>query len=384
MPVRQKLAHLLAVGVFLFGSIAFLFDAHAQTRLPTFLAFQSNRDGNTEIYLMTVVQRRSQNLRNLTEHPGEDTEPVWVPDGRQIAFLSDRDGNVEIYLLDREEGRQINLTNHSANDFSPTWSPDGQQIAFVTNRDGFFEEIYVMNADGGNQINLTKEPRRDFMPTWSPDGDKIAFVSFRELLGASEIYVMDPDGANPLRLTETPVGDIFPDWSPDSERLIWLITNPGVIAVMNAEGGAPLNLTDDNKSERGFWSPDGQKIAFLTQRDDNQEIYVMDSDGRNQLNLSNHKAKDYSPAWAPDSTTIAFVSERDGNKEIYIIDADAKLRPRNLTNHPGDDANPAWSPVSSLSVSPTGKRPLMWGELKESKLEGTTAPETAEPNARED
>ena len=193
---------------------------------------------------------------------------------------------------------------------------------------------------------------------------------------------MNPDGKQPRRLTNSAVGDIFPDWSPDSQKLIWLITNPGNIAVMNADGQNPMNLSDDNKSERGFWSPDGGKIALLTQRDGNREIYVMDADGANQTNLSNHKSEDTSPTWAPDSETVAFVSDRDGNREIYIADAAGKGLLRNLTNHPSDDSNPAWSPVKSLGVALKLKQSVTWGWLKQPKHNG--ANDTSNPNRRED
>ena len=269
MLIRQRLFHFVVGCVSLIGSIIFVDEVRPQAPPTLKLAFQSNRDGNNEIYVMKVVLRQAQDPRNLTNHPDEDSAPVWSPDGRQIAFISERDDDQEIYAMDADGMNQRNLTNHPSDDFSPTWSPDGQKIAFTTKRDGFFEEIYTVDANGENPVNLTNEPKRDYMPTWSPDGEKIAFVSFRELLGASEVYVMNPDGKQPRRLTNSAVGDIFPDWSPDSQRLIWLITNPGNIAVMNADGENPVNVSDDNKSERGFWSPDGEKIALLTQRDGN-------------------------------------------------------------------------------------------------------------------
>ena len=94
------------------------------------------------------------------------------------------------------------------------------------------------------------------------------------------------------------------------------------------------------------------QITFLSHRDGNPEIYVMDADGGNQRRLTNHRGWDFSPTWSPDGKRITFVSDRDGHvhpihgwstNEIYVMDADGK-NPHNLTNDPHDDRSPSWSP----------------------------------------
>jgi TolB protein len=118
------------------------------------------------------------------------------------------------------------------------------------------------------------------------------------------------------------------------------------IYIMDADGRNPRNLTnhqawenapsgspDGQKiafvSNRESWFPDGQKIAFVSNRDGNVEIYVMNADGSHPRNLTNHPAWDEHPSWSPDGQQIAFVSNRDGNVEIYVMDADGWER-RNL------------------------------------------------------
>ena len=85
------------------------------------------------------------------------------------------------------------------------------------------------------------------------------------------------------------------------------------------------------------------RIAFVSDRDRNYEIYVMDDDGKNQRNITNHPDRDLAPSWSPDGTRIVFMSNRDGNPEIYMMDADGGNQ-RNITNHPAGDYNPSWSP----------------------------------------
>ena len=86
-----------------------------------------------------------------------------------------------------------------------------------------------------------------------------------------------------------------------------------------------------------------KRIAFASWRDRNIEIYVMDADGGNPRNLTNHPFKDWEPSWSPDGRRIVFVSdtEVDGNPDIFVMDADGS-NPKNLANHPEDDLTPAW------------------------------------------
>jgi Tol biopolymer transport system component len=91
----------------------------------------------------------------------------------------------------------------------------------------------------------------------------------------------------------------------------------------------------------------------------------MDADGKNQRRLTNNPAEDGYLAWSPDGQRIAFASDRDGNGEIYVMDSDGKNQ-RNLTNNPADDMFPDWfGPASAYAISPAGKRPSMWGWIKQ-------------------
>lgn len=116
------------------------------------------------------------------------------------------------------------------------------------------------------------------------------------------------------------------------------------IYLVNVSGAGARRLTADQASsdEDPAWSPDGNRIAFTSDRSGNPEIYVADADGSNVLRLTNNPAADYQPTWSPDGARIAFVSERSGNADLFAVDLDG-TNPVRLTTSASRDVNPAWS-----------------------------------------
>jgi Tol biopolymer transport system component len=309
----------------------------------------------------------------LTVSPSIPTNaPASVLTG-QIVYSNEND----IYVLNLADSQVTRLTNDPEWDFDAAWSPDGKQIVFRSHRDGD-EEIYVMNSDGSNQTNLSNNPGRgDWSPVWSPDGKRIAFFSERE--GKSGIWVRNMDRSNAVPVG-TPQGvNDYPTWSPDSKRIAWNCTMGKMhpnrrgdfeICVVNADGSGLTQLTEtegDNKYPA--WSPDGSQIAFVSKRDGwptlpgyeplgydpeafgDEEIFIMNVDGTNQVNLTNNPREDDSfPAWS-----------RGGHHLIYsrygcltVLDVAARSQPIQLSkgNCVGTDSGtfPDWfQPVKQAS-----------------------------------
>src|SRR5919108_1894882 len=255
----------------------------------------------------------------LSGSPGNRNDmPVWSPDGNTIAFFSDRGGNPDIYIM-KPDGSQVQqLTRDafasfyftkSSEDKNPSWSPDGSQIAFESGRDNQMltyvnHDNYVMAVDGSNVKRLTDDGADEGGPRWSPNGESIAYAKM-EYFSKQE-------------LIENPTWDIY---------------------VMNADGTNQIQLTDDPANElEPSWSPDGGKIAFISDRNgQNFDIYVMNANGSNVTQLTNDSANEFGPAWSPDGKQIVFNSDRNGNVQLFIISIDGA----NLVQLTKDSSNSA-------------------------------------------
>ena len=202
----------------------------------------------------------------LTHNPDDDGQPTWSPDGRRIAFTSVQDGNWDIYVANADGSGTTRLTHSPSSAWSPAWSPDGRRIAYVSARESvarYFPantEIYAMNADGTDITRLTNNKRVAREPAWSPDGRRIAFSSSHGH-AQSSIHVMNVDGSNP--------------------KITW-----GIIT------GSSL-----------VWSSDGRRIAFANYPgsgdiiEGDTEIYAINADGSEWIQLTDNDASDVSPSW---------------------------------------------------------------------------------------
>ena len=290
-----------------------------------------------------------------------------VANGR-IAFVSSEGGAFsDIYTMNPDGSNVQRLTNHPAYDQGPKWSPDGTRIAFASSRDdtsvgctsggGCKNEIYVMNADGTNQTRTNNPVSEDF--DWSPDSTRIVFESLHG--GSVGISVMNSDGRNVQRLTNHPGYDFSPKWSPDGTKITFVRTDDWFdgaynIFVMNADGSNQTQFSEHFGYDPR-WSPDGTKIVFVSGNfESSYEIYVMNSDGSNGQRITNNRSYDSRPKWSPDGSKITFISCGESNgfgcsatPHIWMVNTDGS-NPAQLTDTPAYDS--AWSPDGTKIIFP--------------------------------
>lgn len=302
---------MLIFGLLLLGILDLLDDSRQGPSTAAWLAFQSDRTGNHNIYR---IQADGTNLEPLTgDIPVEHWFPNWSPDGNWILFESDRNHptNFDQYRMS-PDGRMIQrLTTTAQLDCCGSWSPDMTQIAFHSARDGVTtqqtqvnggnREIYIMDVDGSNQYRITDYVGWDCCASWSPSGDWIAFQSDRGNAGRS-LFVMRPDGSDVRLLARQSSQDPISRWSPDGEWILFTgdFNGFGDVYRIRPDGTDLEPLTTDPAYDCcASWSPDGNWIAFASERLGNRDIYLMRPDGSELTRLTNHPAIDHYPTWSP-------------------------------------------------------------------------------------
>lgn len=293
--------------------------------------------------------------------------PQFLPGTRPIVFMSNRDGDWDLYRLSPDTRTLVSLTEHDdgADDGFPAYSADGGAITFLSNRtrradaqlDGF-----MMDADGANIrllqndlatiFSVLTSGRIDWDVIYSPSGQR-AFITLRDL--NLEVYAGMPGEAR--NLSANGAVDWFPAWSPDGTRLAFSSDRDGdqEIYVINADGTELTRLTEHSTDDMyPAWTADGAAIIFYSERDQPLDggalaLYRVDlADRPPQGGVPPARRLDASALsvdfnYAPDGSAFVYASNIDGDWDIYYADQ-AGRSPLNLTDNEADDLFPIWQP----------------------------------------
>jgi len=280
------------------------------------------------------------------------------------------------------------------------YSPDGSTIAFVVGtvdqkQNRRYNAIWMVPTDGSREPSLlTTSVQSSTSPRWSPDGKSIAFLSARQAPGdvagdspKNQVWILPLAGGEPRRVTSLPNGVRVFVWSPDGNRLVcvsqsgpsdkakspsdvrhykhanykfndtgWFDDKRSHLWVVEAATGSANQITsgEDWNDTDPQWSPDGKKIAFVSDRTGkefdegrNKDIWVIDAARGSLTKISRSEEPDSSPRWSPDGKTIAFLSapERRAHPKIWLAPSQGGAAPRLA--------------IEGLDLIPTG---LRWAE----------------------
>jgi Tol biopolymer transport system component len=364
-------------------------------------SWDGERQDNPDIYVKLLHMG---NPVRLTTDPRSDEMPVWAPDGRRIAFVrtekpprraatirvipafggperelvelapgecytygtlswspdgdwlafADKgkpDDPFALYMLSLQTGEKRKITSVDPGlygDAVPAFSPDGLSLAFARLTDYSVGDVFVMPLTGGQPRQLTRDHAGIFGLSWTADGTHLVFSSDRT--GDARLWRIATSGGTPTPLLGISGSDITRGVSVRGDRLIFAreISDENIwrIRIQGARMiGPPKQLISSTRDDMNPQpSPDGKRIAFVSNRSGSLEIWASDSDGLNPMQLTSigHGTNAW-PTWSPDGAFLAFNSNISGDWEIYIVDSQGG-KPRTLTTGASADSAPSWSP----------------------------------------
>jgi TolB protein len=287
-------------------------------------------------FRMAVHRLADQIVEAAVGTPGSAaTRIIFVIDGKLYRIDHDGAGLAEV----RSGGDRTIL--------SSAWAPDGRRITYMEFRSGH-GQLFVQDAITGRRRAISDGTTLDFTPAFSPDGNKLVFS--RAIEEGTDVYTFNiKDNCCLQRLTVGRFSDnLSPTYSPDGQRIAFVSTRSGLpqIYVMAPDGTdqqlfAPFDYGVTGSSNAPDWSPDGQSVIFHRDVGGTIQVFVLDARTRAVRQLTS-LGRNEDPTWAPDSRHVAFVSDRSGLRHLWVIDMETgRIRP--LLQQSGIRL-PAWSP----------------------------------------
>ena len=304
------------------------------------------RDGG--IYVMPALGGAPQRV-SMSEGGATGGGLAWSPGGAFFVFSG---ANQALYAVPAEGGQVRQLTKPAgAVDLSPALTPDGSALAFVRRTSTFNSGVFVMplHRDGsaaGEAKPITSGVWDIANLDWTADGREILFAGSAGS-GNSSLWRIARDGGNLTRFPAPTMASTQPSVARQSGRMIYVTRRMETKIYkmpLAAHPGdpAPLIETDGDQRDLGV-SPNGQRIAFVSNRTGTKEVWIANSDGSEQTQLTFFNGPSVgSPRWSPDGKQIAFDGYAGGSSDIYVVPADGG-KPSRVTSDAANEIRPSWS-----------------------------------------
>jgi dipeptidyl aminopeptidase/acylaminoacyl peptidase len=339
------------------------------------VAFALDHSGVQNVYVVDPARGLS-SLRAATGFPDGLLEgPWWTPEGSRLLF--GREGDLWQVPATGGEAQRVWQTPQIESGFVP--SPDGTRVAFL--RDG---DVWVRAFDGGGERALTRTPALEGGAVWSPDGTRVAFtvvaaerqMESPDYSGAKILYswferqpsdvgVVAAAGGGVTLIGATPATESAPRWIDNSRLCLQRLSEDFTtreILVADVSSGNATSVHRDVDAK--FWSltylnpepvpsPDGRWIAFISDRDGWDHLYVVPAGGGDVRQVTRGRFEVSRIAWAPDSRRVAFDTnegDRPGVRHVAILSVGAGVGHSadepitRLTTGRGTNTEPYWSP----------------------------------------
>lgn len=337
------------------------------------ITFQAFWDGNFHIY--SIGPNGGAPLQH-TSGSFDDREPCWSPDGTRLLFSSDRSGNYDIWQLEPESGKLTQLTTDPGNDYFPAFSPDGSQICYVSERTSA-PGIYIRNSRSGDEKLFLTTTGKLGAPTWHPSQPRIIFNNFIEGKTVLDMALVGGGDWETLSQAGEDVFPFKASWYSDTEylytsngRIIRRELGETQASIVPFQAQMTLGRTPYQTKKYDFntksrlpvkgirgpvVSPDGNSVAFTALGD----MYLLKKGSDIPTPLTNDEFIEIDAAWSADGKKLAYLSDRKGNMDLYVRDM-ATGRETLVLDAPEPVTLPAWS-VDGSKIAYYQKDPSVFG-----------------------
>ncbi len=262
--------------------------------------------------------------RRLTTDGRYKCDPVFIDKGAAIVFTVQETPTQLALVRFRLDDRSMERVNPAAttSEFEATYTPDESQLAFVQNRGNLNLKMVIRDLRNGKESIF--DPGGGFAslrrPCFAPDGKRIYFSL--PTSNGNEIVAVDNNGGNRITLARSGFNK-DPAVSPDSKKIAFVSSRDGEydLYTMDREGGSLKRILKAPGLEaRPAWSPDGRKIAFTANRAGNYDIFIVNEDGSGLCQLTHNQERDDYAAWHPLGKQLVVVSEKAGRYDLWLYD----------------------------------------------------------------
>lgn len=300
--------------------------------------FASSRDGTLEIYAVDTVTLV---VRRLTSVEGADTSPAMSPNRRHVAFISDRNGSPGLWVMDASgQSEHIAFPAQDGAVKGFFWAPDSRHISYQVETPAG-SDIYIGDITTSESEAVPLTTRDVQLGGWSPDNNWFLYSAFSG--SAAGVHRKTPKGVDDVRLTAGVDSDAR--WSPDGDLIAFTRrADDGTLdlAVVGRDGRDEKVLLRNGRNEGGTaWSPSGDHIAFVSDRDGDPEIYVIKPDGKGLTRLTDNQESDFDPRWSRDGRSVLFVSDTDGDFDLFTMRPDGSRQAR-VVDTVANEITPDW------------------------------------------
>lgn len=265
----------------------------------------------------------------------------------EIAFASTHSGKKEIFVMSAVGGSLRAVTRNGSINSFPSWSPRGDSIVYTSYRHLNRPSVFLLTRDRRSPGRILRHLPGEgsvYRAIFHPLEPILAFTLSVD--GSSEICTSKTSGEDFRRLTRNKVIDVSPSWSPDGRKIAFVSDRSGSpqVYIMDQDGQKQRRLTyTGNYNTHPAWSPDSRWIVYESRVRSQFDLWLIDPTGSVNYPLVDQPASDEYPSWSPDGRKVLFSSSRGGETDIFAIDVNGKNLVR-LTQGRGEKTNPAWGP----------------------------------------